>query len=513
MSLAAEVGSKDVLEALLKAGADVESPNAEGQTALMAVARTGKVDAARVLLKYKANPNATEQWGGQTALMWAAAQSQPEMIRALIQGGAKVDMRATVHDWQRRVTAEGRPKDMNRGGFTALLYAARESCIPCAKELLDRGADINLGDPDGVTPLIIALSNIHWDMGKFLIERGADVNLWDFYGQTPLYAAVDMNTLPKGRRVELPAVDDTTGLEIITMLLDRGANPNSQLKLRLPWRQVPYDRYTEPMLNIGVTPLIRATKAGDIPVIKLLLAHGALPNLPNFNGDTPLMAACAKGLDQLTDARRELHRRAGPRGLRPAARRRRGRERTHPLQRNRAPQRGPAWLEQDRAEAHRRRRRARREGRQRPHRDRLRDGPHSEGLQRADAGSAHGDRSAPEGLWREAGEPGREVPGRADPAHPRVAADGHGPHPAAIGHARLASVGPAPLGCAPICRTQGGEPLENQLPGPGPNVPISFRRAGRMRAQYSPVRLRRRRLTMRRSPATRRFTVIEDTAY
>lgn len=295
MSMAAEIGSARVLEALLKAGADVESPTPEGQTALMAVARTGKVDAAKLLLKHRANPNATEQWGGQSALMWAAAQSQPEMIRVLIKGGAKVDMRATVHDWQRRVTAEGRPKDLNRGGFTALLYAARESCIPCAKELLDQGADINLGDPDGITPLIIALSNIHWDMGKFLVERGADVNLWDFYGQTPLYAAVDMNTLPKGRRVELPALDDTTGLEVITMLLDRGANPNPQLKLRLPWRQVPYDRYTEPMLNIGVTPLIRASKAGDIPVIKLLLAHGALPNLPNFNGDTPLMAACAKG--------------------------------------------------------------------------------------------------------------------------------------------------------------------------------------------------------------------------
>lgn len=295
MSEAAEIGSAPVLEVLLEAGADVESPNAEGQNALMAVARTGKIDAARLLLKHRANPNAAEQWGGQTALMWAAAQNQPEMIRVLLQGGAKVDARATTHDWQRRVTAEGRPKDMNRGGFTALLYAAREGCVPCAKELLARGADINLGDPDGVTPLIIALSNIHWDMGRFLIEHGADVNLWDFYGQTPLYAAVDMNTLPKGRRVELPALDETTGLEIITMLLDRGANANAQLKLRLPWRQVPYDRYTEPMLNIGVTPLIRAAKAGDIPVIKLLLAHGALPNLPNFNGDTPLMAACAKG--------------------------------------------------------------------------------------------------------------------------------------------------------------------------------------------------------------------------
>jgi ankyrin repeat protein len=292
---AAEIGSAEVLDLLLKAGADVESPSPEGQTALMVAARTGRVDAARVLLKHGANPNAREQWGGQTALMWAAAQSQPEMIRLLIQKGAKVDERAYVRDWQRRVTAEGRPKDMNRAGLTPLLYAAREGCIPCINELLKAKADINLGDPDNVTPLIMALMNIHWDTAKLLIERGADVTLWDFYGQTPLYAAVDMNTLPKGRRVELPATDATSGLEIITMLLDRGANPNAQTKLRIPHRQVPYDRYTEPMLNIGVTPLIRAAKAGDVPVVKLLLAHGADPNLPNFNGDTPLMAAAAKG--------------------------------------------------------------------------------------------------------------------------------------------------------------------------------------------------------------------------
>ncbi len=295
MSAAAEIGAADVLEVLLKAGADVESPNGEGQTALMAVARTGRVDAARVLLEHRANPNVRERWGGQTALMWAAAQSHPAMIRLLLERGAEVNARATTRDWQRRVTAEGRPKDMNRGGFTPLLYAAREGCVDCAAELLKRKADINLADPDGVTPLTLSLLNIHWDFARFLLERGADVNLWDFYGETPLYAAVDMNTLPKGRRVELPALDETTGLEVIQMLLERGANPNAQLKLRIPHRHVPYDRYTEPMLNIGVTPLLRAVKAGDIPVVKLLLAHGALADLANFNGDTPLMAAVGKG--------------------------------------------------------------------------------------------------------------------------------------------------------------------------------------------------------------------------
>ncbi|MFO7278303.1 MAG: ankyrin repeat domain-containing protein [Pseudomonadota bacterium] len=295
MGEAAAIGSTAVLKLLLDAGADVESPNAEGQTALMAVARTGNVEAAKLLIRRGANVNARERWGGQTALMWAAAQGHPAMIRLLIKHGADVNARATVRDWQRRVTAEGRPKDMNRGGFTPLLYAAREGCVECARELLRGGADINLPDPDGVTPLILALLNIRWDFAKLLIESGADVNQWDFYGQTPLYVAVDMNTLPFGQRVELPPLDETSGLEVIRMLLERGANPNAQLKLRPPYRNVPYDRYTEPLLNIGATPLIRAAKAGDIPVVKLLLEHGALPDLPNLNGDTPLMAAAGKG--------------------------------------------------------------------------------------------------------------------------------------------------------------------------------------------------------------------------
>ena len=295
MSAAAEIGATSVMKELLEAHADVESPNSESQTALMLVARTGRLDAAELLLKHGAKVDAREEWGGQTALMWAAAQSQPQMVRLLLAHGANANASATARDWQRRVTAEGRPKDMTHGGLTPLLYAAREGCVQCARELMRHKADLNLADPDGITPLVMALLNIHWDMARYLIESGADVNLWDFYGRTPLWCAVDMNTLPKGRRVDLPALDETTGLQIVQRLLDRGANANSQLKLRAPHRQVAYDRYTEPMLNVGATPLLRAAKAGDIPVVKLLLEHGALPNLANFNGDTPLMAAVGKG--------------------------------------------------------------------------------------------------------------------------------------------------------------------------------------------------------------------------
>ena len=284
MGLAAVTADAAIIGALLAAGADANSPNSEGQTALMAVARTGHVEAARLLLRHGADLHAREQWGGQNALMWAAAQGQPRMIRFLLSKGAKVDERATVRDWQRRVTAEGRPKDMNRGGLTPLLFAAREGCLACLQELVRGGADLDLPDPDSVTALNMALLNRNWDAAKLLIDLGADVDFWDIYGQTPLYVAVDMNTLPVGRRAELPSADRTTGYEIISLLLAKGANPNAQLKLRPKYRNIPNDRYRDPMLVWGTTPLLRAAKAGDIPVVKLLLEKGALPDLANSRG-------------------------------------------------------------------------------------------------------------------------------------------------------------------------------------------------------------------------------------
>jgi ankyrin repeat protein len=286
MGLAAEVGNTEMLEVLLEAGADADSPNPEGQTALMAVARTGNVEAARVLLDAGATIDAREKWGGQTALMWASARRHPAMMQALIAKGADVNARSTVRDYQRHVTAEGRPKSLDSGGLTPLLYAARENCLACVKVLLDSGADINLPDPDGVSPLLVAIMNANWDVAQHLITAGADVNQWDIFGETPLFIAVNLRSRIDGGRASIDPLNATNGLAIVKTLLERGANPN----IALFFQPANLNGNTN---TRGATPLIRAANNGDLDVVKLLLEHGADATLQMADRQTAIHAVIA----------------------------------------------------------------------------------------------------------------------------------------------------------------------------------------------------------------------------
>src|SRR5436190_14100594 len=116
-----------------------------------------------------AQPSMRARNGVQSALMWASARRHPEMMQLLIASGADVNARSIDRDYQRHVTAEGRPKSLDSGGLTPLLYAARENCRACADVLLKSGADIDLPDPDGVSPLLLAIMNANWDLAKQLI--------------------------------------------------------------------------------------------------------------------------------------------------------------------------------------------------------------------------------------------------------------------------------------------------------------------------------------------------------
>jgi uncharacterized protein len=285
----------DMVRALLDAGADPSVAGPDGQTPLMVTARTADVDAAKLLLAKGANPNVREAQRGQTALMWAAAASQGAMVRALLAGGAEVDTKSATDLMTPLVSGEPRAQPRPPGGMTAMLFSAREGCLDCVKALVEKGAKIDLPDPEGVTPLISAIFNAHFDVAKYLIESGANVDRWDWWGRSPLYLAVDYNTLPHGGRPDQPALDETLPIDIVRMLLDKGANTNLQLKLLPPYRATGADRGVDRMLSFGATPLLRAAKAMDAPAIKLLLEHGAIVDLPNNEGMTPTLVASGMG--------------------------------------------------------------------------------------------------------------------------------------------------------------------------------------------------------------------------
>jgi ankyrin repeat protein len=293
-SEAATLGNPEMLSLLIKAGAQVNAPIGEGQTALMLVARTGNTEAARLLVAAGADVNAREGWLGQTALMWAAAENDPAMVRELLAAGADVNARSTVHEWERDVTAEPRRKYMPRGGWTPLLFAARDGAVDAARVLVEAGADVDLQDPDLVTPAVTAIVNGHYDVAALLVARGADVNLPDRWGRAALWAAIDMHTLPSSARPEPIESDRVTSTDLVRLLLARGADVNAPLTLFPPYRSLG-DRGNDNMLTIGATPLLRAAKAADVEAIRWLLEKGADPSLATIEGISPLLAASGVG--------------------------------------------------------------------------------------------------------------------------------------------------------------------------------------------------------------------------
>lgn len=286
MQLAAEVANSEILARLLEAGANADSPNPEGQTALMLVARTGNVAAAQLLIKSGATVDAREGWGDQTALMWATARRHPAMMELLLESGADPNAQSRNRDYRRHLTKEGRAKSLDAGGMTPLLYAVRENCLACIDVLVTRSADLNQPDPEGVAPLLLATLNSHWDAALRLINAGADVQQWDNYGQTALHAAL-------GRRSSNPqnpldGLNETDGLAVVRLLLEKGANPNMQLFLR-PSKQ-------RGAMSRGTTPLIIAASSGDVDTIQLLLDHGADATLLQADRQSPIIAlAGARG--------------------------------------------------------------------------------------------------------------------------------------------------------------------------------------------------------------------------
>ena len=293
--LAATNGNAAMIETLLKAGADPNATLPEGETVLMAAARTGDAASVRSLLAHDAKVNVQERSLGETALMWAAAENHAAAVKALIEGGADKNAQSTVlslapFKW---VTSGMVSTTLPRGGWTALMYAARQNAAEAAVALADGGADLNAKDPDGTSALVFAIINAHFDLAALLLDKGADPNVTDSSGMAALYAAVDMHTL--GAMMSRPApklVDKLDAADLVKLLLAHGADPNARLKKPVIGR---HHDGGDATLGEGTTALLRAAKTNDIPVMRLLLENGASPFLTQKDYTNVLMIVAAGG--------------------------------------------------------------------------------------------------------------------------------------------------------------------------------------------------------------------------
>src|SRR5262245_52007067 len=342
--LAAREGYSVVMEPLLKAGSDANVKTANGTTALMLAAQSGSVDAVARLLDAGADVNAKEPVRGLTAVMFASAADRAPVVELLAKKGADLKTTSGVIDLNNASrnnlafagvlfgnpapppaapsTGSGRPAaaapggkevpavplaqqnrfdpraqgkagiDRNfqlneliyaQGGLAPIHLAARQGFAATVRTLLDAGANVNqLTAGDRSSPLLVATINGHFDLAKELLDRGADPNLAAENGATPLYGALYCEWAPKSLYPQPRAhLNQTIGyLDLVSALLDKGADPNARLKKKVWYSGYSFD--LSGVDEIGATPFWRAAYASDVEAMKLLAAHGADSNIPTM---------------------------------------------------------------------------------------------------------------------------------------------------------------------------------------------------------------------------------------
>jgi len=262
---ASRAGDTPMIGELLKAGASVSrSVHPEGETPLMAVSRTGKLDAVELLLEASSDPNAADTYQNETALMWAAGEGHVDVVNALIAAGANPNVKAHVSPLTERKHA-----DHPTGGFTALMFAVRNGHENVVRALVKGGADLKATNGDGLTATSIAITNDRFDLARTLLDLGADPN------DGALYFAVDMHDATTdmhahdGSRLRADYPNQLKALDLVKLLLERGADPNKPFIGQIHNVSLCCD----PEQN--ASPFFRAAIASDVEVLKLMIQHGA----------------------------------------------------------------------------------------------------------------------------------------------------------------------------------------------------------------------------------------------
>jgi uncharacterized protein len=317
-----ERGDAQAIDLFFKAGIDPNSEDRHGASALDWAAAKGQLDLMKRLIKRGA---AADQ-----ALPWAAGRGQSEAVDLLLKN------------------ISGTPPALNK----ALISASGAGKDSVVRTLLDRGADVNFQDSGGFTPLMEASRKGNMETVRLLIARGADARRTSenksWKGWTALHAVSDTSSssmddekekvfvevarllLEKGGDINARSLyvnQDQGGLwtpllvashnsrwAVARFLIERGADVNAGTgasdefldRTALMWAAENDNVAAATALlaknaNVngrnkrGDTPLSFAARRQSLAVMDLLLVHGADPNMANEKGWTPLMNAASQG--------------------------------------------------------------------------------------------------------------------------------------------------------------------------------------------------------------------------
>jgi len=316
---------------LIKSGADVNAPSADGSTALLFAAYNSDAELIKALLAAGANPNVANHFGvtpllqssrygdeasmeallkggadiqkaqreGETPLMAAARAGSVPAVKLLLKHGADPNATESLQDetalmW---ATAEGhldvvdalltagadpnmkaRVSDLTKrstrtdfptGGFTAVMWAARNGDEAIIRRLVAGGADLKIANGDGATPMMLAIINDRFDLAVKLLDLGADANDGSLYQAVEMHDATTDWRARDGTRLRPDHPNQLTALDLIKVLLDHGADPNKLYQEQMHSAAMCCDTH-----NNG-TPFYRAAVAADVEALKLMIPKGA----------------------------------------------------------------------------------------------------------------------------------------------------------------------------------------------------------------------------------------------
>jgi ankyrin repeat protein len=196
--------------------------------------------------------------GGKGALVNAVQQKKHRVLEQLLEGGSRADPQ--VEASMLRIASQNRDSEsinlllrhgadangLDKEGFTPLMIVTQTSFLEGAKVLLRYRADPNVpGNPDGDSPLVVAASENKIELAQMFVQQGGDASL----------------ILDNGNTALVKATNSTVSTQVIEMLINSGGDADSKN-------------------GEGTTALFNAIQANRVDIMTVLLDHGANPNLP-----------------------------------------------------------------------------------------------------------------------------------------------------------------------------------------------------------------------------------------